>query len=392
VSKFLYKKKKHQKLMWSPNSQHIRVILSGGGTGGHIFPAIAVANELLKVHPQNEVLFIGAKGRMEMQKVPEAGFQIIGLNIRGLQRQFSWQNLLLPFRVLSSFWHAVSVLRQFKPHCAIGFGGYASGPTLFAARWLGVPYMLQEQNSYAGLTNKLVAAKAKAVFVAYPGMEKYFNNAHILYTGNPVRSGLEQIADLKTQGLAHFGLAADKKVVLLVGGSLGARTINQAADSAMEKWQKAGIQVIWQTGKSGYESAFAKWGNVSPGIKVLEFIKDMPLAYAAADVVVSRAGALTVSELCMVGKPAILIPSPNVAEDHQTKNAQALASVGASLLIPDKDAIATLGNEVAHLLNDSELANKLAKNIKSLAKPEATTQIVEAIYQMLNLKPLRHAA
>ncbi|MCC5936220.1 MAG: undecaprenyldiphospho-muramoylpentapeptide beta-N-acetylglucosaminyltransferase [Lunatimonas sp.] len=354
-----------------------RIIISGGGTGGHIYPAIAIANAWMAAHPGSEILFVGAEGKMEMQKVPEAGYAIEGLKIAGLQRSLSLKNLSFPFKVWGSIRRAQGILQRFQPDLAVGVGGYASGPLLFAAQRRGIPTVIQEQNSYAGLTNKLLAKHARAICVAYPGMERFFPAERIHYTGNPVRSDILALEGKADPAKTAFGLDPTRKVLLILGGSLGARTINEAVAAAMGEWEHNGYQVLWQTGKFYFNEMNERVDRSGlVHIHPLEFIREMDLAYAAADLVVSRAGALSVSELSLVGKPVIFIPSPNVAEDHQTKNAQTYVSAGAARMLPDGEAIARLGSFLEELANDEAACQQLGENIRKLAKEKAAEEIV----------------
>jgi UDP-N-acetylglucosamine--N-acetylmuramyl-(pentapeptide) pyrophosphoryl-undecaprenol N-acetylglucosamine transferase len=366
------------------NVQPYRLIISGGGTGGHIFPAVAVANEFKARYPSAEILFVGAEGRMEMTRVPEAGYKIIGLWISGLQRRLTFSNLLFPIKLLVSYFRAIKIVNQFKPHVVIGTGGYASGPIMIAATRKGTPTVIQEQNSYAGLANKRVAEKASRVCVAYEGMEKYFPANKIVITGNPVRKDILNIESKRNQALSHFGFTPENKVLLIIGGSLGARTINESVINGMEKLVAAEIQVLWQTGKGYYEAYKSKLANYDlKRIRVQDFVREMDLAYAAADVVISRAGALSVSEICVAKKPVILVPSPNVAEDHQTKNAKALSEKDAALLIRDADSNAMLIDTALKLIFDSDKSDRLRKNIAAFARPNATSEIVDEIEKLL---------
>lgn len=351
-----------------------RVIISGGGTGGHIYPAIAIANELKHRNPATEILFVGALGRMEMEKVPKVGYKIIGLPIAGIQRRFTLKNLLVPFKLLKSLFMARQIVKDFQPHLAIGVGGYASGPLLKAAIKLGVPAMLQEQNSFAGLTNKLLAKDVRKICVAYEGMEAFFPKEKIQLTGNPVRKDIAAISVSREVALESFGLSAAKKTVLVIGGSLGARTINNSMKLMVAELEASGYQVLWQTGAYYYQELKAL-GTSS--VCVRDFIYEMDKAYAAADVVISRAGALSVSELCLVAKPSILVPSPNVAEDHQTKNAMALVNKNAAVLVKDIEADTQLKPALLRLLGDENKQQELAQNIQQLAKPSATDSIVD---------------
>lgn len=364
-----------------------RLIISGGGTGGHIFPAVAIANAFKSKYPDSEILFVGASGRMEMTRVPEAGYKIIGLWISGLQRKLTLSNLLFPLKLVVSYFRAAGIVRQMKPHAVIGTGGYASGPIMMAATRMGVPALVQEQNSFAGLANKRVAEKASSVCVAYEGMEKYFPKEKIRLTGNPVRKDILLVAEKRDQALTHFGLEANRKTLLVIGGSLGARTINESMLSGLNRFEGAPIQVLWQTGKAYFQTCMQSLeGKDLKHIRVFEFIREMDLAYAAADVVISRSGALAVSELCIAGKPCILVPSPNVAEDHQTKNAMALVNKQAAVMVSDADAAKTLVDEAVKILFDENRKALLSKNITAMAKPRATEDIVNEIERIIGIK------
>lgn len=366
------------------NEQPYRLIISGGGTGGHIFPAIAIANMFRERHPDAEILFVGAEGRMEMTRVPEAGYPIIGLWISGLQRKLTWSNLLFPVKVLVSYLRAASIIRNYKPNVVVGTGGYASGPIMMAATRAGVPAVIQEQNSFAGLANKQVAAKASKVCVAYEGMEKYFPASKIVLTGNPVRKDILTASEKRDRALSHYAFVGNKRTLLIIGGSLGARTINESILAGIEKLIEADIQVIWQTGKGYYEAYKSKLGQYDlRRIRVHDFVREMDLAYAVADVVISRSGAIAVSELCIARKPCILVPSPNVAEDHQTKNAQALVDKNAAVMIADKDAGSRLVDEALKLLFDTQRAQRLSDSIALLARPDATVDIVKEIEKLI---------
>ncbi|GAA4369115.1 undecaprenyldiphospho-muramoylpentapeptide beta-N-acetylglucosaminyltransferase [Hymenobacter saemangeumensis] len=360
----------------------MRIIISGGGTGGHIFPAVAIANELRRRHPEAEILFVGANGRMEMTRVPEAGYNIVGLDIAGLQRRLTPRNLLFPVKVFRSVRKAGKLIREFRPDAVVGVGGYASAPVLLAATSRAIPSLIQEQNSYAGLVNKLLARRVSRICVAYEGMEKFFPKDKLVLTGNPVRT---EIADgSRAEALQHFGLDPAKKTLLVVGGSLGARTLNLATAAALPRLREAGVQLLWQTGKLFYPEAQQLAAPYSAdGLQALEFIKRMDLAYAAADVVVSRAGALSVSELCLTGKASILVPSPNVAEDHQTKNALALVGKGAAVLITDEHAADRLYDETLRLLADPERRAQLSARVRELARPQATEDIVDELLRLI---------
>jgi UDP-N-acetylglucosamine--N-acetylmuramyl-(pentapeptide) pyrophosphoryl-undecaprenol N-acetylglucosamine transferase len=359
-------------------------LISGGGTGGHIYPAIAIANAWKEKHPSSEILFVGALGKMEMQKVPEAGYPIKGLPVAGLQRSLSLQNLSFPFKLLKSLRMASQIVSEFNPDVVIGVGGYASGPVLFAAQRKNIPTLLQEQNSYAGLTNKILARKAATICVAYPNMEGFFPASKIKYTGNPVRKDILQLEGKKQKALAEFGLEEGRKTLLILGGSLGARTLNLAMLKDMEALNQAGYQVLWQSGKYYFEEMRSKLKEANlQHIHLLEFIRQMDLAYAAADIIISRAGALSVSELSLVGKPVIFIPSPNVAEDHQTKNAQAIVNNKAAWLLKDVEAVGHLKEKVDQLIQDPALIVDLGKNILSLAKPDAANAIVNELEKLI---------
>ena len=357
-----------------------RFILSGGGTGGHIYPAVAIANELKRRYPDAEFLFVGAKDKMEMEKVPQAGYEIKGLWISGIQRKLTLKNLMFPFKLMSSLLEARKIVKQFKPHVAIGTGGFASGPLLRMAESSGVPCVLQEQNSFAGITNKLLAGKAEKICVAYDGMERFFPKEKIVKTGNPIRTDLVEIRESKKEAAAFFGLDVDKKTVLILGGSLGARRINQLIEKELDFFAKQGLQVLWQCGKL-YHEEYKK--HESDTVKVLAFVNRMDLAYAAADVIISRAGAGSVSELCLVGKPVIFVPSPNVAEDHQTQNAKALVAKEAAIMLKENELDAEFENSFSHLVSSEELQEKLGKNIKKMAMPKATEHIVDEIEKLL---------
>ena len=365
-----------------PNNSPLRFIISGGGTGGHIFPAVAIANELRRRLPDAEILFVGANGRMEMTRVPEAGYNIVGLDISGLQRRLTPQNLLFPMRVLRSVRKAGKLIKEFRPDAVVGVGGYASAPVLLAATSRAIPSLIQEQNSYAGLVNKLLGRRVGRICVAYEGMQKFFPKDKIVVTGNPVRT---EIANgNRAEALQFFGLDPGKKTLLVIGGSLGARTLNLATVAALARLRAAGVQLLWQTGKLYFPEAQKQAEPYRQyQLQALEFIQRMDLAYAAADVVVSRAGALSVSELCLTGKACILVPSPNVAEDHQTKNALALVSKGAAVLITDEHAQARLYDEALRLLADSERQGQLSIRVRELARPHATATIVDELLKLI---------
>jgi UDP-N-acetylglucosamine--N-acetylmuramyl-(pentapeptide) pyrophosphoryl-undecaprenol N-acetylglucosamine transferase len=357
-----------------------RIIISGGGTGGHIFPAIAIANALRELDPNTKILFVGARGRMEMDKVPAAGYKIIGLNIQGIQRKSILKNLMFPFKLVGSVFKSMKIIREFRPHAVVGVGGYASGPLLYAASLKGVPYLIQEQNSYAGITNKRLGKNAKKICVAFDGMEQFFPADRIVKTGNPVRKESVDIKGKREQAFKEFNLSPDKKTVLVIGGSLGAKTLNASVLADLHKIKAADVQIIWQTGKYYNEDVKLKMGNsITPSIKVLEFVQRMDLAYAAADVIISRAGAGTIAELCIVGKPVILVPSPNVAEDHQTKNAKALVKEDACEYVADRKAINDLIDAALLLLDDKKKQKTLSDNISKLALANADEVIAKQV-------------
>ena len=361
-----------------------KVIISGGGTGGHIFPAVAIANKIKEKNPNCDILFVGAEGKMEMEKVPKAGYKIIGLPIRGLQRRLTLKNLAVPFKLLASLRQAKKIVKDFKPDVAIGVGGYASAATLRKAAQQGVPTLVQEQNSYPGITNKWLAKKAKTICVAYDGLDRFFPKEKIVKTGNPVRNDVVQIDGKRDEAFDFFGLDKNKKTVLVVGGSLGAGTINISFKEGIKKLIDNDIQVVWQCGK-GYItnlSKFVKELNTNL-VYISDFIYKMDLAYACADVIVSRAGAMSISELCLVGKPTILVPSPNVSEDHQTKNAMALVDKNAAILVKDQEAKNTLIDTVNTLINDVDTQNELSKNIKTLGIPDAADRIYKEIEKII---------
>ena len=353
-----------------------RFIISGGGTGGHIFPAIAIADELKRRLPDAEILFVGAKDRMEMQKVPQAGYPIEGLWISGLQRKLSWQNLLFPLKFISSLLKSRSIIKRFKPDAVIGTGGFASGAVVKVAGQMGIPTFIQEQNSYAGITNKMLAKNAHKICVAYDAMEQFFPKEKIVKTGNPIRDGLLNIGEYRSEGLSYFHLDSERKTLLVLGGSLGARRINQLIEQQLPLFEQLGVQVLWQCGKLYYEE-YKKYN--SEQIRILAFIDRMELAYAAADVIISRAGASSVSELCVVGKPVIFIPSPNVAEDHQTKNARAIADKQAAILLRESELNELFADTFSKLIANEAQQEALSAHIKALAQPNATKDIVNLI-------------
>ena len=357
-----------------------KFILSGGGTGGHIYPAIAIANELKSRFPDADILFVGAKDKMEMQKVPQAGYPIQGLWIAGLQRRLTFDNALFPVKLLNSLLKSRQIIKQFKPDVVIGTGGFASGPLLQMANSVGIPTVIQEQNSYPGITNKLLSKKANAICVAYEKLERFFPKEKIVLTGNPVRQDLIEVQSKRAEGLAHYNLDPNKKTILILGGSLGARRINQLIEKELEFFASQNVQLLWQCGKF-YLDEYQKFN--SENVQVMAFIERMDLVYAAADVVISRAGASSVSELCIVGKPVIFIPSPNVAEDHQTKNAKSVADKNGAILIRESELDSNFESTFSDLITDEKKQNELSQNINNLALPNATKAIVEEILKLI---------
>ena len=369
----------------SGNNQQLNILVSGGGTGGHIFPALSIANELRRRHPDARILFVGAEGRMEMEKVPAAGYNIIGLPVSGFDRKHLLRNFKVVAKLLKCMSLAKNILKDFKPDIAIGVGGYASGPMLKAAQKQGIPTLLQEQNSYAGVTNKLLAAKAECICVAYEGMERFFPKDKIVLTGNPVRRNLLECGATPQQARQAMGVAPDKKTILIIGGSLGARTINNAIIDGLKKIGDAGdVQVIWQTGKI-YDRQCSE-ALLASGVKnvvQMPFISNMDMAYRAADLVVSRAGASSISELQLLGKASILVPSPNVAEDHQTKNAQALATRGAAIMVPDADATASLVATMLDTVSDNETLASISAHVAEMALRDAAEHIADEVENII---------
>lgn len=357
-----------------------KFILSGGGTGGHIYPAIAIANELKEMYPDAEFLFVGAKDRMEMEKVPQAGYKIEGLWISGFQRKLTFKNMLFPFKVVSSLFKARQIIKKFKPNAVVGTGGFASGPLLHIAAGKNIPCVLQEQNSYAGITNKLLANKVKKICVAYDGMDRFFPADKIIKTGNPVRKDLVEMKASKQESLDFFGLKQDKPVLLVLGGSLGARRVNTLIKEQLPLFASLGVQVIWQCGKLYYEE-YKECQNEN--VLVFDFLNKMDYAYAAADVIISRAGAGSVSELSIVGKPVIFIPSPNVAEDHQTKNALAYADKNAAILLREKELDTSFKTVFTDLFSNKEKQIELGENMKKQALPSATKNIALEVSKLL---------
>lgn len=358
-------------------------MISGGGTGGHIYPAISIAQALQDMLQDVEILFVGAQGKMEMKKVPEAGFKIVGLWISGIQRSMSIQNLLFPFKLISSIWKAFSLVRNFKPDAVVGVGGYASGPLLYAASRKKIACLIQEQNSYAGLTNKLLANNVQKICVAHEGMEKYFPAHKLVVTGNPVRKTILLREDLKSNAYEFFGFDPSKKTLLIVGGSLGARSINEFILAGYDRMAKSSYQVIWQTGGFYFEEMKRRIATSADNILVKDFVKEMHFAYAVADVVISRAGALSIAELMLTGKPSVLVPSPNVAEDHQTINAKALVERDAAILVKDSEGTEKLLDTAFELLEDEDRKAVLSENIKAMSHPDAAKDIANEIMKMI---------
>lgn len=364
--------------------QNIRIIISGGGTGGHIFPAVSIANAIKELQPEAEILFVGAEGRMEMHRVPAAGYQIKGLPVAGFDRKNLLKNIPVLIKLFKSQRLARKIVKDFRPHAAVGVGGYASGPTLKVAGSMGIPTLLQEQNSYAGVTNKLLAKQAKKICVAYEGMERFFDKDKIILTGNPVRQGLLNTTTTREEAIASFGLDPDKRTVLILGGSLGARTINQCLMNHLEQVKTSGVQFIWQTGKIYIDEARAAVSQAGelPMLHVTDFISDMATAYSAADLVISRAGAGSISEFCLLQKPVILVPSPNVAEDHQTKNALALVDKNAALYVKDAEAQELLLDKAIEAVGQPELLKNLSKNITELAFKDSANVIAREVLKL----------
>ena len=371
------------------NSTLTRVIVSGGGTGGHIFPAISIANEIQRRYPDCNILFVGANGRMEVEKVPAAGFEIITLPVKGLKRKKLWKNIPIAYRLVKSLFIVRKLLKQFRPEVVIGVGGYASAPTLMVAQWMGIPTVVQEQNSYAGVTNKLVGKKADAICVAYKGMERFFPRERIHLTGNPVRRDILNIRHGDQDAYGYFGLNPNLKTIVVVGGSLGARTINESVAEALPRMAHAkGVQIVWQTGKSYLHRAQELLTHTDHTLPVvaMDFIHHMDRAFAVADLMISRAGAGSISEFAMLGLPVILVPSPNVAEDHQTKNAQSLVDEGAAVMVRDADAVEQLMDLALELVNDEERLKALSESIQTLALPQSAEKIVDIVENIVKDK------
>lgn len=371
-------------LNMNKEQKELRVIISGGGTGGHIFPAVSIANAIKAKRPDAKILFVGALGRMEMQRVPAAGYEIKGLPICGFDRKNMLRNVIVLYRIWKSQRMARKIIKEFKPMAAVGVGGYASGPTLNECASMGIPCLIQEQNSYAGVTNKLLAKKAKRICVAYEGMDRFFPADKIVITGNPVRQSLIENSISREDAIKSLGLDPEKKTILLVGGSLGARTINESIMQHLDMVENSGVQFIWQTGKY-YNAAIMEKLNAYkklPMLKVTDFISDMGAAYKAADLVISRAGASSISEFCLIGKPVILVPSPNVAEDHQTKNAMALVNKDAALYVKDADAPHSLLALAINTVKDADHLAKLSANIRKLGKENSAEVIADEVIKL----------
>ena len=363
--------------------EELRIIISGGGTGGHIFPAVSIANAIKAKHPDAKILFVGALGRMEMQRVPAAGYEIKGLPIQGFDRKNLLKNVKVLFKIWKSQRMAKQIIKDFRPMAAVGVGGYASGPTLNKAAAMGIPCLIQEQNSYAGVTNKLLAKKADKICVAYEGMERFFPAEKIIMTGNPVRQALLENKMTKAEAIQSFGLDPQKKTILIVGGSLGAGTVNKSVMQHLDDIEKSGVQVIWQTGKYYHADIIKELeGRVLPNVKIMDFISDMGAAYKAADLVISRAGASSISEFCLLGTPVILVPSPNVAEDHQTKNAMALVNKQAALYVKDAEAPEKVISLALETVQDEQALRSLSENILKLALPNSADIIADEVIKL----------
>jgi len=365
-----------------------KIIISGGGTGGHIYPAIAIAKKILEISKDSEILFVGAKGRMEMEKVPEEGFEIVGLNVVGIQRSMSinaiLKNLKFPFLLLKSFNNARKIIKDFQPNIVVGVGGYASGPTLRMAHSLKIPTLIQEQNSYAGLTNKWLSKKTKKICVAYENMNQFFETNKLVLTGNPVRKDIENLDAKLLDAKTYFKVSKNEKVILVLGGSLGAKSINEGILNSIDTIKDQPIKLLWQVGKRYFDFIENQLNQINiPNVKALAFIKRMDLAYSLADLVISRAGALSISELTLAGKPSILVPSPNVSEDHQTKNAMSLVNKSAAILVEDKDTDSLLRTALDLLKQENQL-NTISKNAKKMGKPNASEDIVNEIFKLIS--------
>jgi UDP-N-acetylglucosamine--N-acetylmuramyl-(pentapeptide) pyrophosphoryl-undecaprenol N-acetylglucosamine transferase len=362
-----------------------RFVISGGGTGGHIYPAISIANALMKMNAENNVLFVGANGRMEMDLVPKSGFEIIGLDVAGYDRKKKLNNLGLPFKVIKSLYQSLRILIKNKPDAVIGVGGYASGPLVMAAQLISIPTFLQEQNSHPGVTNRILARKVKKAFTAYDGLEKWFAPNKTMKTGNPVRQDIRYTEKTKTEALEYFGLNTTKKTILIIGGSLGAGSLNKVLENNFVKLTDAGYNVMWQCGRYYYDDLAKKLINIIPAnMLLLPFVERMDLAYKASDIIVSRAGAGSISEFAIIGKPVILVPSPNVTDDHQTSNAKALEKVGAAILVKDAEVGKELMPAIVELINNDEQQKSMTENIKKLDTGDAAMIIAQEIYKFLD--------
>lgn len=365
---------------------NMRVIIAGGGTGGHIFPAVAIAHALQRLEPGTEILFVGANGKMEMEKVPQEGYQIIGLDIVGFNRSNILKNLLLPYKMLKSHWDAKGIIKSFNPDAVVGVGGFASFPVLNAAQGMGIPTLVQEQNSYAGKSNKILGKKANAVCVAYDHMDRFFPKSKLILTGNPVRKNISDANISRAEGQSWIGLDAGKRTILVVGGSLGAQSINESIDANLEAILAEDVQILWQTGKLYYQQAMERTAALRDKVKVLEFIREMDYAYAAADIVVSRAGALAIAELCIAAKPVIFVPYPFAAEDHQTSNAMALVEHNAALMVRDSDVRIELIKKLKTLLHDEAMQELMSKNLKAIAIKDADERIAKKVIEIAKQK------
>jgi UDP-N-acetylglucosamine--N-acetylmuramyl-(pentapeptide) pyrophosphoryl-undecaprenol N-acetylglucosamine transferase len=379
----VFKIRQNQKSTLKTGEMSNRIIISGGGTGGHVFPAIAIASALEERDPGIEILFVGASHKMEMERVPAAGYKIIGLPVTGFQRSLSIKNIVFFYNLFVSMIRAGKIIDQFNPDVVVGVGGYASGPVVRAAASRGVPVLIQEQNSYAGVTNRILAKKAATICVAYEGMERYFPSEKIIITGNPVRQDIIDISGKRKEAESWFNIRKDKKVILVLGGSLGAATINESILGNIDRIKNSGIELIWQTGINGYKAAQEKLGETPEGIYIFDFIARMDLAYAVADLVISRAGAGTISELCLTAKASILVPSPNVAEDHQTRNARALVERNAAVLVKDEDARRELIPLAMEIAGDSKRLGELKKNISAMAYPLSAMHIADEVLKLI---------
>jgi UDP-N-acetylglucosamine--N-acetylmuramyl-(pentapeptide) pyrophosphoryl-undecaprenol N-acetylglucosamine transferase len=361
---------------------NMRIIIAGGGTGGHIFPAVAIGQALQRLAPGTQLLFVGAKGKMEMEKVPQEGFEIVGLDIAGFNRSNMLKNLLLPLKIIKSILKAKRIVREFQPHAVVGVGGYASFPILNAAQGMGIPTLIQEQNSYAGKSNKILGKKAKAICVAYDHMDRFFPKDKIILSGNPVRNNISQSNITRAEGQAWLDMDERRTTILVVGGSLGAKSINEAIDQNLEELMKEGVQLIWQTGKLYYEQAQKRAEAFKGKVKVFEFVRQMDYAYAAADLVVSRAGALAIAELCIAAKPVVFVPYPFAAEDHQTSNAMALVEHNAALMVKDNEAKTELIKKIKKLLQDQGMQDIMSRNLLALAIRDADERITRKVMEI----------